>query len=170
MQKIRTTRKKVKVIGKQEYVNTATGEVEVFNVIQETEKDANFHKIWLGHIIQALEAVGNQKIKVVNFIMDNLNKENQLVMTQRKIAEKANVSLPVVAETIKILTEADFLSQVQSGVYRINPEVIFKGGTSERMNILIQYQSEKASKAEEPQEEPQKEEKQTARRKEGKSA
>ncbi|HDR8306450.1 TPA: replication/maintenance protein RepL, partial [Bacillus cereus] len=29
------------------------------NVINVEERDANFHKLWLGHIIQSLDLIGN---------------------------------------------------------------------------------------------------------------
>lgn len=133
------TRKKVKVIGVETYINQATGEIKECQVMSIEERDANFHKLWLGHIIQALDIIGNQKIKVLNFVMENLDKENKLIMTQRKLAEKSGVGINTVIDTMKALQEADFLVKINSGAYQINPNVVFKGGKSARMNVLIQY-------------------------------
>lgn len=133
------TRKKIKVIGTQTYINQQTGEICEMNVMNIEERDANFHKIWLGHIIQALDMIGNQKIKVLNFLMENLNRENQLVMTQRKIAQKSGISYSTVAETMKALQEADFLVKINSGAYQINPDVLFKGGKNNRLRVLLDY-------------------------------
>jgi transcriptional regulator with XRE-family HTH domain len=135
------TRKKLKVIGTKTYIDQQTGEICEMNVMNIEDRDANFHKIWLGHIIQALDMIGNQKIKVLNFLMENLNSENQLVMTQRKIAQKSGISYSTVAETMKALQEADFLVKINSGAYQINPDVLFKGGKSARLNVLLQYHS-----------------------------
>lgn len=137
------TRKKVKVIGHQEYINRDTGEIENMQVVNIEERDANFHKLWLGHILQSIDLIGNQKTKLAFWILDNLNSENQLIMTQRKIAEKSGISYQTVSFTIKALIESNFLIKINSGAYRVNPDVLFKGGKNNRLNVLLQYHNEK---------------------------
>jgi len=146
VKRLKTTTKKTKVIGKETYINQQTGEIQEMNVIDITENtDANFHKIWLGHILAALDIIGSQKIKVLNYFLENMNKENLIVATQRKIADDTKTSIQTVSLTIKALKEANILVQVQSGVYRINPNVIFKGYNNSRMNILYRYNIEKSN-------------------------
>ena len=137
----RTTSKKVKVIGKEQYINARTGQVEDFQVVQLKDRDFNFHKIWLSHIINSMELIGNQKTKLAFWILDNLDKENQLIMTYRQIAKKSGISLDTVRVTMKALIDSEFLQKINSGAYRVNPDVIFKGSNSSRMNVLYQYQS-----------------------------
>ena len=53
-------------------------------------------------------------------------------MTQRAIADATNMSTKTVNTTLKALCEAPegspaFLQRINSGAYRVNPEVIFKG-------------------------------------------
>jgi DNA-binding transcriptional regulator YhcF (GntR family) len=136
-----TTRKKVKVIGTETYINQKTGEIKNMQVIDIEERDANFHKLWLGHIIESLDLIGNKKLKVLTFIMNNLNSENLFLMTYREIEKKTGISRPTIVETFKALQEADFLKKIRSGTYAINPEVIFKGGKDKRLNVLLQYKS-----------------------------
>lgn len=151
---MKTTRKKTKIVGQQTFINQKTGDLVDMNVIEVEERDANFHKLWLGHIIQTLDIIGNKKIKVVNYIMENINKENLFIGTQRAIADEIKVSLFTVQETMKALQQSNFLATVQSGVYRINPDVIFKGGKNNRLDILLRYQSEKSeNKTEENEDE-----------------
>ena len=126
-----TTSKKVKVIGTQQYINANTGELEDFHVTSLQDRDFNFTKVWLNSILQTLDMLGNQKTKVAYHIIDNLNKENQYIGTQRQIAEA--------------LLNADFLRNLNSGVYCVNPDVLFKGTRPARLNVLQQY-----NKAEEP--------------------
>lgn len=135
----RVTSKKVKVIGQTEYINKETGELETFQTIKLEDKDANFHKIWLWHIAESLNLIGNQKTKILIHIMENLNGQNQYIGTQRKIAEKLKMSTQTVTITIKVLQEANFLKLLHSGVYAVNPEAIFKGGKGRRMNVLLEY-------------------------------
>jgi len=133
------TTKKMKVVGSQEYINKETGELEKMQVIKMEDRDFNFEKLWLVHILDALEAVGNQKIKVMNTLLKMKNSDNLIIASQAKIGEVANVSKPVVNETIGLLVDSNFLKMVQKGVYMINPDVMFKGGKNNRMNVLLEY-------------------------------
>ena len=56
------TRKKVKVVGVERYINQSDGSIAEMQVIEIEERDANFHKLWLGHIIQSIDLIGNQKL------------------------------------------------------------------------------------------------------------
>src|SRR5699024_5636800 len=92
-------------------------------------------KIWLGHMLESLDMIGNQKIRVAMFIMENINKENELIMTYRVIAEKTNTSLQTVSETMKALQESNLLSKIRNRYYRINTDDIFKVGRKEQMKV-----------------------------------
>ena len=143
----KTTRRKMKIVGKQTYINQETGEMNEVQVIDIEERDANFHKIWLSHILNSIDLIGNQKTKLAFWILDNIDSENQLIMTQRKIAKNSGISLYTVSETLKVLMDSNFLQKINSGAYRVNPNVLWKGGKSARMNILFKYhQNEKTDK------------------------
>ena len=135
------TTKKVKVIGTRKYINRDSGEIEDFQVVNIEERDFNFHKIWLNHIINSLDLIGNQKTRLAFWIVDNLDKENKLTMTYRQITEKSGISYQTVSRTMKSLIESNFLQQINQGAYRINPNIIFKGTRSGRLNLLYQYNS-----------------------------
>lgn len=139
MNKDKTTRKKVKIIGKETYIKQDTGEITDMQVINIEERDFNFHKIWLEHILTSIDIIGNQKTRLAFWIMNNLDKENRLIMTQRMIAEKTKMSTKTVTETLKALISSNFLQKVQSGVYRVNPNIVFKGGKNQRIDVLLQY-------------------------------
>ncbi|HDR7214965.1 replication/maintenance protein RepL [Heyndrickxia sporothermodurans] len=136
-----TTRKKVKFTGTQKYINQDTGEIVEMNVTEIEERDANFHKIWLGHVMESLDIIGNKKVKILQFIINNMNKENQFLYTYSMIEKETNISRATIAETMTSLQSADFLKKVKNGHYEINPDVIFKGGKNARMDILIRYKN-----------------------------
>ena len=140
----------MKIIGKETYINQETGEINEMQVIDIEERDANFHKIWLKHILTSIDLIGNQKIKLAFWILDNMDSENQLIMSQREMARKNEISTKTVTQTLKILMEANFLQKINnSGAYRVNPNVLWKGGKSARMNVLFKYhQNEKIGKKE----------------------
>lgn len=138
---MQTTGKKVKVVGTQQFLNVETGTLETMQVTSIEDRDFNFHKVWMRNFISTIDLVGNQKTKVAFWIIDNLNRDNQLLFTYRQIAEKANVSLDTVRLTMGILLDSDFLRKANNGCYVVNPDVVFKGQRGNRMNVLNQFQS-----------------------------
>jgi len=133
------THKAFPVWHKEEVIDKETGElVDRYNVEME-ERDANFHKIWLWHIAHVLDLLGSQKIKILSYILENTNSDNLFIGTQRAIAEKTETAKQTVTDTIHMLVGANIMKKQQSGVYLINPEVIFRGGTNKRMDILYRY-------------------------------
>ena len=147
----KSTVQKTKIIGEESYINSQTGELVDFQVIDiREETDANFHKIWLSHILSAFDELGNQKLKVLTYLLENMNKENLIIGTQRALADKIGVSYQTLSLTLKILREGDIIAMPQSGVIRFNPNVIFKGYHSRRMNILYKYSAEKNAYDETP--------------------
>lgn len=131
----------VKVVGGETYINQKTGEiVETQTVIR--GGDFDFHKIWLGHVLDAIDQVGNVKIKVLNHILRGMDSQNRYIGTVRGIAEEMKVSHTTVGALLKKLEDADFITRISSGVIRVNPRGLFKGGSHKRMNVLIKYREE----------------------------
>src|SRR5699024_3345452 len=110
-----TTRKKVKFLATKEFIDASTGEKETMHITNIEARYANFHKIWRGNMLESLDMIGHQKIRVAMYIMENINKENVLIMTYRIIAEKTNTSLHTVSETMKALQESNLLSKIRNG-------------------------------------------------------
>ena len=139
--KVKTTSKKQKLIGTQEYVNQSTGEIVPMIVTSIEDRDFNFHKMWLNNLIMSLDEITNRKMELAFWIIENLNKENQLVMTQRKIAEKSGISYKTVCDTMRLLQQGEipFLVKINSGAYQVNPDVIWKGSHTSRMGIVFDY-------------------------------
>jgi len=137
--KQQATRKPMRVSERKEFYDKETGETVSQYVFKLEDRDANFHKLWLWHIAAALDLIGNQKIRILSYILENTNRDNLFIDTQRSLAEKTDTSTKTVNITLKMLIDADILKIQQAGVYLINPDVIFKGGTTTRMDILYQY-------------------------------
>lgn len=133
------TRKKVKVVGTETYIKQDTGELREMQVIDIEERDANFHKLWLGHILNSIDLIGNQKTRLAFWILDHLDSNNLLPMTQRQITDKSGISYQTVSRTLQALIDSNFLQRINQGAYRVNPDVLFKGGKNARMNVLLQY-------------------------------
>lgn len=140
------SKKKQKLIGIQEYINPNTGECIPMQVVSVEERDFNFHKIWLQNMVMSLSGITNKKIELAFWIIENVNRENQLIMTFREISKKTGLSLCTVRDTMKALQEGDmpFLVKLTSGgAYQINPQVIWKGSHGSRMGIIYDFNEAK---------------------------
>lgn len=152
-----TTSKKQKFVRSKGYIDPETGEVVPFQEVQVEDRDFNFHKVWLEHFLSSLDGISNQKMRLAFWIIENLNSENQLVMTQDRIAEAAKMSTATVKRTMKALQESEppFLVKINSGAYQVNPDVVWKGTHKNRMGICFTYNqriSESNKKATEEEE------------------
>lgn len=153
---MQTTSKKQKFI-RSKVLYDENGEAIPFQEVMVEERDFNFHKVWLHHFINSLDSISNQKLKLAFWIVDNLNCDNQLIMTQRKISEKTGMSLYTVVNTMKALQEGEppFLIRINSGAYQVNPDIIWKGNHSKRMGIVYDYNTKASESRSERQEEPE---------------
>lgn len=96
-----------------------------------------------------MDLIGNQKTKLAFWLLDNLDRENKITMTYRQIADKSGMSYQTVYRTMNALIESDFLVKINGGAYRVNPDVLFKGGKNDRLNVLLQYRNERGGAADE---------------------
>ena len=136
--KVNTTTKKVKYKGVQSFINATTGEVVDMYVTDIEDRDFNFGKIWMRNFIATLDLVGNQKTRLCLWLIDHLNRDNEIGMTYRQMSEETSISLGTVRDTMKILQDVDFLRKVGT-VYRVNPDIYFKGTHAARMAVLQDY-------------------------------
>jgi predicted transcriptional regulator len=142
----KTTNKKVRkktqtIIGTQRYINADTGEILETTVIEkEVDRDFNFHKIWLNDLMSVLNLIGGKKLDILKYLLSEMRtQDNTISVTYTKIQEKLNTSRKTIAETMKILQEANFITKVQNGLYMVNPDVIVRGNGKKRDALMIKY-------------------------------
>jgi DNA-binding transcriptional ArsR family regulator len=122
--------------------NERTGELIETQTLSRELKDVDigFNKIWINHILETIEEIGNAKIKVLFWLMQNKDKNNMVNATVRQIAEHAGVGEATVKRLMAALRKADIVRLEYGGRWILNPSLIFKGGHDRRMNVLIRYQ------------------------------
>lgn len=133
-----STSKALKAISHRKLLDQDTGEIVEVGHVEIQERDANFEKIWLGHIIEAIDEIGSKKIEVLMWLFRNRNSENVVLGTNREIAELSGISYDTVATTMVALMRHDIIKRKPGRIY-INPNVIFKGAYQQRMSILLTY-------------------------------
>ena len=138
-QKPKTTCKKIKYVGTEEWINANTGEIQEFEVTQVSERDFNFTKVFMQNFLADLDALGNKKLKIAIYICENIDRDGYLIGTIRQIADATGTSYLTVQKTMKILVECNFIRRVNNGAYIVNADHLFKGTHTHRMNVLKRY-------------------------------
>lgn len=129
--------------GERRLVDTSTGEVIDAQVITKTVGDAGFHKIWLHEILELVEEVGNAKMKVLMWLLSKADAQNQVWATWDEIAKETGTGRRTVARLMAALRDANVITETRRSVWRLNPQVIFKGDHNKRMAVLVKYRDEK---------------------------
>lgn len=131
---------KVLYAGSDEWINSRTGEVITANqIIKKTDRNG-FMITYLSAIINLIESLGNRKMQVVKYILENMDKStNSLIITNRELAEKSKVSLNTVVKTIAILKKAKIIT-TRTGAIMITPQLIHKGDKSKEQYLLTKFE------------------------------
>lgn len=143
-----TTSKKSKFVGVKILIDPKTNEEYPMQMNQIEDRDFNFHKLWLKNFIYGIRHLSNQRLEVAFWIIEHLDENNILIATQRKIAKETGISLNTVSIAMTTLQaeEPPFLIQIQQGVYKVNPDIIFKGSHAKRMGVCFEYKEPKTRK------------------------
>lgn len=120
-------------------VNLETGEnigevIEADVVVKEIPR-TGFAITYLSSIIQMIEGVGNKKMQVVKYLLQNMDSNNKLSETVREIAARSECSLQTVNDTLKILEGAGIIAR-KTGTVMLSPKLIHKGN-AKRENFLM---------------------------------
>lgn len=133
-----------KLLGSDVWINQRTGEIiEAQTLSKEVtgDVDIGFEKLWVGHILDAVQEVGNAKMQVLFWLIRNKDRNNMVRATLDDIAAKTGVSRRTVASLMTALRKANVVQLEYGGRWMLNPAVVFKGGHNRRMNVLIRYKA-----------------------------
>ena len=136
--------------GTQRFQNLDTGEIIDTQTVTKSVGDGGFHKVWLSEILELVEEVGNAKMKVLLWLLAHADGQNQVWATWAEIAKATSVSPKTVQRLMVALKGANVITETRRSVWRLNPQVIFKGDHQKRMNVLIQYRDERQADLFEP--------------------
>ena len=138
----------MKITGEDRWINQKTGEVretlqaEIDLTEEQNQRNHSFLICVLPYIIKLTNLVGNQKMKVVNYVLENMALKgeyaNSLMITQRELAEKAGVSIQTVSITLNTLEEANIIEK-RTGAIMLHPKVAMMGGKQKEKSLMINF-------------------------------
>jgi len=125
--------------GKEKWINANTGEqIEVDKTVKKAGRQG-FMITYLSSIVRLIDTLGNKKMEVVKYILDNMElSNNTLIATQKEIAKKCQVSRPTVSKTLKLLDEANII-QKRVGSIILHPKLAHRGSEEKEKYLLTKF-------------------------------
>lgn len=136
--------KELKYLGNKILYDEDGNEYDLQAVVETGSKvrDYGFTKVWLSEFMRKLELLTDKRMKFVFWLIEHADSHNQLNYTYRDMAKESGISYKTVADTMKVLLEADFIRKYKC-VYMINPDVLFKNiNPQARQGFVTLYQAE----------------------------
>lgn len=124
-------------------VDRSTGEIVEQREVDEFERPVgrqeHFMITYLAEIISLIDSLGNQKMKVVKYILQEMNKaDNTLIITTRELAKKSGVGYNTVVDTLRILDKAGII-QRRTGAIMISPKLMNNKKASGEAAMMVKY-------------------------------
>lgn len=124
-------------------VDVFTGEIVEQRAVDEFERPIGRHEhfmiTYLAEIISLIDSLGNQKMKVVKYILKEMEKSNNtLLITTRELSRRSGVGFNTVIETLKILDNAGII-QRKTGAIMVNPRLMNNKRASGEAAMLVKY-------------------------------
>jgi len=125
--------------GVKELNDPQTGEVYKFDVISKKYDildKKGWRRVVMADLMAALEIIGNKKIKVLEYLIDNMDSNNQINTNYREISQNTGISIPTVVDTFKALKQCNLIKK-HKGVYVLNCSIISSYGSSDKNKYLM---------------------------------
>lgn len=132
---------RMKFTGCDEWVNTRTGEKRMVDTFEKPmgRKAGSFMIAYLAEIITLIDKLGNQKMQVVKYILEHMDKStNTLIATYRELADKSGTSYKTVADTLKLLKEAGLI-ETRTGAIMLNPHLMNNKKPEGEATMMVRY-------------------------------
>ncbi|WP_199906893.1 replication/maintenance protein RepL, partial [Campylobacter concisus] len=94
--------------GKRRVKDLDSGEIFEIDYIKKTTDrhlKGGWKRVYLGDFLEVLLEIGNTKIRVFEFILNNVDTNNKLTMSILQVSEKVGISYKTTHETFKKLAE-----------------------------------------------------------------
>jgi len=130
---------------KRELLDTATGElIHVDQITKRTYGTKQFWKVYLMDFLSILGIIDSKQLDIFIYIVEHTEQsQNLFIGTYKKIANETGASSRTIAKIMKKLQVNNFITKVQNGVWRVNPNVLMKGNDTKRQILLSYYRDEK---------------------------
>lgn len=118
--------------------NLIDKEIKAVDVIIKEVPRTGFAITYLSTIINMIETIGNKKMQVVKYVLQNMDSNNKLSETVREISARSGCSLQTVQETLKLLEEAGIVAR-KTGTVMLSPKLAHKGNARREKFLMTKF-------------------------------
>lgn len=124
--------------GRDVWVNQRTGEeIEADQVIKKVPRNG-FEITYLSYFMDLFDKLGGKKYVVFKYILNNKSSENTLIITNRELAEKCNVGINTVTDTLKLLKDSGLITQ-RTGAIMLHPRLAHRGSDRKEAYLIQKF-------------------------------
>ena len=128
--------------GKKRVKDLDTGEIFEIDYIKKTtdrQLKGGWRRVYLGDFLEVLLEIGNTKIKVLEYILNNLDSNNKLTMSIRQVAIRVGISYQTTFETFKKLEEKGLIRKIDTAWVVMPSFVSTFGSDAKNARLLTEY-------------------------------
>ena len=105
-----------------------------------TKCDRNgFEITYLAYLFDVFDQLGGQKYKVFKYIVEHKSSDNTLIITNRELAAKCDVSTKTISETLKLLKEKGLIA-TRTGAIMVLPKIAHRGKVGREQFLMHKFQ------------------------------
>ena len=128
--------------GKRRVKDLDTGEIFEIDYIKKTTDrrlKGGWKRVYLGDFLEVLLEIGNTKIKVFEFVLNNVDTNNKLTMSILQVSEKVGISYKTTHETFKKLAEKGLIRKYGTAWVVMPSFVSTFGSDAKNARLLTEY-------------------------------
>src|SRR5699024_12482420 len=96
-------------------------------------------KAYMVQLISMLDMISGKKLKIVNYLLDNVHlSNNTIIATTREIAKDNGTSTQTVSKTLKIYEEVNIIKR-KTGALMLKPELLMRGDDQKQKYLLHEF-------------------------------
>ncbi len=115
-----------------------TGETMAFDQLIVPGQE-RWDKVYPKNLARMLDMIGDEKMKVVAYLLRKKDTMNLVSATMREISAGTGVSLKTVNKVMQTMQKNDFMHKVKAGKWRLSPRIICGGKQSIGMATINYY-------------------------------
>ena len=106
-------------------IHKHTGEIR--DIVLFEGKQERWDKVYAKSLASMLDISGDERTKVISYLIRKSNYENKIPETVRSIAAGTSVSTRTVQTVMSLLQEKNYIHKIRNGLYMFSPHVIVTG-------------------------------------------
>lgn len=128
--------------GKRRVKDLDSGEIFEIDYIKKTTDrrlKGGWKRVYLGDFLEILLEIGNTKIKVLEFVLNNVDSNNKLTMSVLQVSNKVGISYKTTHETFKRLAEKGLIKKIGTAWVVMPSFVSTFGSDAKNARLLTEY-------------------------------